>query len=127
MRVGPRLFLSLVPAILGVFTVAGLAYWGRYDRQAPEVLVITAVVASVASLVMTWMNTRYVAKRVQRLAEGTPRDSGPSFRLRDVADAVTGRAISTGTRDELDRIEQTVDRLSGELARVREERTASQA
>jgi signal transduction histidine kinase len=128
MRVGPRLFLSLVPAILGVFTVAGLAYWGEYGRQAPHVLVITAVIASVASLVMTWMNTQYVAKRVRRLAEGgPPREGSTKIRLRDVADAVTGRAISTGTRDELDRIEQTVDRLSGELERVRAERTASQA
>jgi signal transduction histidine kinase len=127
MRVGARLFLSLVPAILGVFTVAGLAYWGEYARQAPHVLVITAVIASVASLIMTWMNTQYVAKRVQKLAEGTPRDGSGGFRLRDVADAVTGRAISTGTRDELDRIEQTVDRLSTELERVRAERNESQA
>ena len=128
MRVGARLFLSLVPAILGVFTVAGLAYWGEYGRQAPHVLVITAVIASVASLIMTWMNTQYVAKRVNRLAEGTPHEGGSgAFRLRDVADAVTGRAISTGTRDELDRIEQTVDRLSGELERVRTERNESQA
>ena len=128
MRVGARLFLSLVPAILGVFTVAGLAYWGEYGRQAPHVLVITAVIASVASLIMTWMNTQYVAKRVNRLAEGTPHEGGSgAFRLRDVADAVTGRAISTGTRDELDRIEQTVDRLSGELERVRTERNVSQA
>jgi signal transduction histidine kinase len=127
-RVGARLFLSLVPAILGVFTVAGLAYWGEYGRQAPHVLVITAVIASVASLIMTWMNTQYVAKRVNRLAEGTPHEGGSgAFRLRDVADAVTGRAISTGTRDELDRIEQTVDRLSGELERVRTERNVSQA
>jgi len=127
-RVGARLFLSLVPAILGVFTVAGLAYWGQYDRQAPHVLVITAVIASVASLIMTWMNTRYVANRVKKLAEGSPRE-GPSgmLRLRDVADAVTGRAISTGTRDELDRIEQTVDRLSTELERVRTERNESRS
>jgi signal transduction histidine kinase len=130
-RVGARLFLSLVPAILGVFTVAGLAYWGEYGRQAPHVLVITAVIASVASLIMTWMNTQYVAKRVQKLAEGIPREGGGTgsgaFRLRDVADAVTGRAISTGARDELDRIEHTVDRLSSELERVRVERNVSQA
>jgi signal transduction histidine kinase len=126
MRIGARLFLSLVPAILGIFLVAGLAYWGEYGRSAPHVLVITAVIASLASLIMTWMNTQYVAKRVQRLAEGAPRESS-RIRLRDVADAVTGRAISTGTRDELDRIEQTVDRLSAELERVRTERAASQA
>ena len=104
MRVGARLFLSLVPAILGVFTVAGLAYRGQYDRQAPHVLVITAVIASVASLIMTWVNTRYVANKVKKLAEGTPGE---------------------GPGDELDRIEQTVDRLSGELERVRAERNVS--
>jgi signal transduction histidine kinase len=106
MRVGARLFLSLVPAILGVFTVAGLAYWGQYAHQAPHMLVVIAAIASVASLIITWVNTRYVAKRVQKLSQGMPLETG---------------------RDELDRIEQTVDRLSGELARVREERTASQA
>lgn len=126
MRVGARLFLSLLPAILGIFIVAGLAYWGEYGRQAPHVLVITAVIASLASLLMTWMNTRYVAKRLNRLAEGSPREGATGgLRLRDVADAVTGRAISTGARDELDRIEQTVDRLSGELERVRTERNVS--
>src|SRR5579863_6367785 len=80
MRIAARLFLSLVPAILGVFTVAGLAYWGRYDRQAPHVLVITAVIASVASLIMTWMNTRFVANKVKKLAEGTSRE-GPGDEL----------------------------------------------
>jgi signal transduction histidine kinase len=88
MRVAARLFLSLVPAILGVFTVAGLAYWGQYDRQAPHVLVITAVIASVASLIMTWMNTRYVANKVKKLAQGAP---------------------SEGPGDELDHIERRIE------------------
>lgn len=104
MSVATRLFLSTVPAILGVFTVAGLAYWGRYDRQAPHVLVITAVIASVGSLIMAWMNTRYVARRVERLA-----------------------AASSGTGDELDRIEQSVERLTAELDHIKSETEAHEA
>jgi signal transduction histidine kinase len=67
-NVSQRLYLAVVPGIVGVFTVAGLAYWGQYDRQAPDVLVIAAVVVSVTLLVVAWRNTRYVATRVTRLA-----------------------------------------------------------
>jgi signal transduction histidine kinase len=92
--VSQRLYLAVVPAILGVFTVAGLAYWGRYDRQAPHVLVIVGVIASVGSLIVAWRNTRHVATRVTRLAPGGP-----------------------GTRDdELDVIEREVDRLRRAVA-----------
>ena len=68
MTVSQRLYLAVVPAIVGVFAVAGLAYWGQYDRQAPHVLVIVGVIASVGSLIVAWRNTRYVATRVTRLA-----------------------------------------------------------
>jgi signal transduction histidine kinase len=132
MTVGQRLFLSVVPAILGVCTVAGLAYWGQYERQVPHVLVITAVVASVASLGMTWMNARYLARRIQRLVTTIPAlGTGASTRvalralgIRDVADAVTGRAIATDKHDELDSIEQSVTHLSE--AAVRAEETGAQ-
>ena len=94
MTVSQRLYLAVVPAILGVFAVAGLAYWGQYDRQAPTVIVIVGVIASVGSLVVAWRNTRYVATRVTRLAAPGP-----------------------GTRDdELDAIEQEVDRLRRAVA-----------
>jgi signal transduction histidine kinase len=94
MTVSQRLYLAVVPAIVGVFAVAGLAYWGQYDCQAPHVLVIVGVIASVGSLIVAWRNTRYVATRVTRLAA-----SGP------------------GTRDdELDAIEQEVDRLRRAVA-----------
>jgi signal transduction histidine kinase len=89
MTVSQRLYLAVVPGIVGVFTVAGLAYWGQYDRQAPDVLVIAAVVVSVTLLVVAWRNTRYVATRVTRLA-------APS---------------SLARVDELDAIEEEVDRL----------------
>jgi signal transduction histidine kinase len=123
--VGQRLFLAVVPAILGVFAVAGLAYWGQYDRQAPHVLVAVGVVASVASLFMVWMNTRYVARRIQRLAGAEPGERAVhGLGLRRLADAVTGRAIATDTQDELDRIELTVDRLTKELEQAKADGSA---
>ena len=91
MTVSQRLYLAVVPAILGVFTVAGLAYWGEYGRQAPHILVIVASVASVGSLVVAWRNTRYVATRVSRLAAPPP--------------------AQVARLDELDAIEAEVERL----------------
>jgi signal transduction histidine kinase len=108
----------VVPAIIGVFAVAGLAYWGEYGRQAPHILVAIGVVASLLSLGMVWMNTRYVARRIQRLAGA---DDGPTRTLgfRGFADAVTGRAIATDARDELDRIESQVQGLTAALEQAR--------
>jgi hypothetical protein len=68
MKVSQRLFLAVVPAVLGVFTVAALAYFGQYARSAPEALIVVAIVAAVASLVVAWRNTRYVAQRIEQLA-----------------------------------------------------------
>jgi signal transduction histidine kinase len=93
-NVSQRLYLAVMPAILGVFAVAALAYWGQYDRQAPHVLVIVGVIASVGSLVVAWRNTRYVASRVTRLAA----------------------PVQVARDDELDAIEQEVDRLRSAVA-----------
>jgi signal transduction histidine kinase len=131
-RVGQRLFLAVVPAVLGVVTVAGLAYWGQYAHAAPVIVVVTAAIASVASLAMAWLNTRYVAQRIEQLAskvEGTRR-SAPKAGIRAVADAVTGRVIENPGTDELDAIERVVDRHSSALAeaeagRARAEQAAS--
>ena len=65
MKVGQRLFFAVIPAVLGVFTVAALAYFGQYEHTAPEALVLIAIIASVASLVVAWRNTRYVAQRIE--------------------------------------------------------------
>jgi signal transduction histidine kinase len=123
MTVGQRLVLSVVPAIIGVFAVAGLAYWGEYGRQAPHILVLVGVVASVLSLGMTWMNTRYVARRIQRLAGEAGAGDQPAQTLgfRRFADAVTGRAIATDAQDELDRIESQVHGLTTALEQARAE------
>jgi hypothetical protein len=101
MRVGQRLFLAVIPAVLGVCTVAALAYWGQYAHAAPEALVIIAVLASVASLVVAWRNTRYVAQRIERLA-------GSSGALR-AAPVSNGASME---HDEIDEIERSVRGLS---------------
>ena len=129
MKIGQRLFLAVVPAVFGLFLVTALAYWGRYARSAPELVVILAAVAAVASLVVSWRNTRYVVHRVQRLAGHTLSIDGeastPTARreaLRDLG--ITARGAHDGgahEADELDHIEATVAGLSSAVARAREE------
>ncbi|MGZ8492874.1 MAG: hypothetical protein ACXWZS_11800 [Gemmatirosa sp.] len=89
--VGHRLFLAVLPALLAVALVVGLAYWGEYGRTAPAAVVAAAAVLAVASLAATWWNARHLAARLARLAG-------------DGAGA-----------DELDRIESVVDHLGGAL------------
>lgn len=89
MRTSDRLFLAVIPAVVGVLAVAGLAYWGDYAHSAPHIVVIIAAVAAVGSLVMAWYNTRYVTQRIAQLAAKVDSSSG---------------------LDELDAIETVVDR-----------------
>ena len=94
MKISHRLFLGVIPSVVGLFTVAGLAYWGQYAHTAPQLVVWAAGAATVVSLVVAWWNTRYVAHRVERLA--STRDGEQEA-------------------DELDVIEQRVE-LLGEAA-----------
>jgi signal transduction histidine kinase len=94
MKVSQRLFLGVIPSVVGLFTVAGLAYWGQYAHTAPQLVVWAAGAATVLSLVVAWWNTRYVAHRVERLASTKGGD---------------------GEADELDVIQQRVE-LLGEAA-----------
>jgi signal transduction histidine kinase len=99
-RVGQRLYLAVLPAVLGVLLVAALGYWGRYHETVPGIVVVVAAITAVASLIMAWWNTRYVAQRIERLAQGASR---------------TPRAT-----DELETIERVVDNLSSEVSVARE-------
>lgn len=123
MRVGQRLFLAVLPAIVGLLSVTALAYWGEYARKAPVWLVAAAVVAALGSALLAWRNTRYVAQRVEQLAarRGEREDSSVSFQR---ASELLGMALHPqGSHeygfDELDRIELLVDRLSDALAQSR--------
>jgi len=105
MTVGQRLYLAIVPAILGVFAVAGLAYWGEYGREAPHILVLVGVIASVASLIVAWRNTRYVATRLTRIAP----------------------ASATAPTDELEAIEREVTQLRQAVATAQAEEASAAA
>jgi len=91
MRVGQRLFLAVVPAIVGLLTVAALVYFGEYARQAPEWLVLVAVTAALGSAVLAWRNTRYVTQRIEQLGRGA---RSPRHR----AGPCTGRRNCSGPR-----------------------------
>ena len=110
MRVAHRLYLTVGPAMLGVLVVAALAYWGQYARSVPQVILVVAAVAAVGTLALTWLNARYVAQRVERLAGAESAGGGASVSLRGIASAVAPGHIVAGA-DELDTIESAVDRL----------------
>jgi signal transduction histidine kinase len=129
-RISQRLFLAVVPAIIGVFTVAGLAYWGHYHRAAPEWVVVAAAVSALGSLALAWQNTRYVTRRIERLAGARARGDG---RMTPLGVVRTAALPATGaTPDELDSIEDVVDHLSSAVTmaeagvRERERRAAEQ-
>lgn len=99
MRIGQRMYLALLPAALGVCTVAALAYWGQYAHTAPQWFVAIAAIATIGSFAVAWRNLRYVTGRVERLAA-----RGASAH---------GVDVSLGTTpDELEAIESTVHHLS---------------
>jgi signal transduction histidine kinase len=109
MRVGQRLMIAVLPAVVGVLAVAALAYWGQFARQAPEAVIVIAAIAAVGSLVFAWRNTRYVAHRVEQLA------GRPGARAE----------ITAGQRkDELDAIEETVHGLHDAVRAATTDRTA---
>ncbi len=98
MRIGQRMYLALLPAVLGLFTVVALAYWGRYAHSVPEWLVAAAIIAALASFGVAWASVRNVARRVERLASfATPAVGAPAVDI---------------PPDELEVIENRVNRLS---------------
>ncbi len=68
MKVATRLNLAILPAIVGLAVVAALAYWGVRGRQAPELIVGLALLATLGSALLSWRSTRFVSRRVGELA-----------------------------------------------------------
>ncbi|HEY2065193.1 MAG TPA: hypothetical protein VGG84_04490 [Gemmatimonadaceae bacterium] len=108
MKISQRLYLTVMPAILGVLLMGALVYWGQYARTAPSVIVFGGSIAALASLALTWSNARYVSGRIERLATGaaTHRAAASATSMSNAA------AVTANPRDEIDEIERAVDRLS---------------
>lgn len=123
MRVGQRLFLAVLPAIVGLFTVVALVYFGEYSREAPEWLVLLAVIAALGSAVLAWLNARYIARRILQLAEQREGRASSDSAVRRASDllgaALRPRASAAGEVDELDRIEHVLMQLTDALAQER--------
>jgi signal transduction histidine kinase len=123
MRVGQRLFLTVVPAIVGLLTVVALMYFGEYARQAPEWLVALAVAASLGSAILAQRNARYVTQRIESLASHRAPRAEVSGAVRR-ATSLLGAALrphsaTQGEADELDDIEQLLAQLTESLAHER--------
>lgn len=113
LTVGRRLFFGLLPALLAVILTVGLAYYGEYGRSVPGVIVAGAAVLALTSLVFTWVNTRYLSARIERLSGSMPG---------------SGEQAHAGTEvDEFDRIERAVDHLGSALSASEAERARSDA
>lgn len=104
--VGRRLFMGLLPALLAVLVTAGLAYYGEYGRSVPAIVIAPAAILAVVSLVVTWVNTRYLSGRIARLTGS----------MAGTEDGHRGEA------DEFDQIERVVDHLGSALSASEAER-----
>jgi signal transduction histidine kinase len=111
MKISQRLYLTVTPAILGVFLMAALAYWGEYARRAPGFVILAGGLAVLASLALTWSNARYVAHRIERLAAGAAASRAPAASPEGGV-AAFGATAAPAAVDEIDEIERAVDRLS---------------
>ena len=101
MTVATRLQLSTLPALVGLVSVALLAWFGEYQREAPEVLVVLVAVTAVSTSLLAWYNARLLARRVREVSVG--------FRALDL----TQHAATAGgdELDELDRIRDAVQTI----------------
>jgi signal transduction histidine kinase len=120
MKISHRLYLTVLPSVVGMLLLAALVYWGQYQHAAPETVLVGGALAVAIALAMTWANARYVARRLERVVVGLPTKTGDGPSLRGVASAIApGRAM--GPPDEIDEIESVVDRLSNavEIAEVK--------
>ena len=107
LSVGQRLTLGVAPALLAVILVVGLAYYGERGRAIPSLVLVSAAALALVSLVVTWLNTQYLARRIRRLAGGVDVARGSDQPTED---------------DELGRIELVVQKLGSALAAAEDAR-----
>jgi hypothetical protein len=120
MRIGTRIFLVILPGIVGVLTVTALAYWGELGRQVPEALLLIAVGATVLSMALAWRNARYVTRRIDRLAH---EEAEVRRKVKEAgSEALRAAGLGEPSADELASVERLVTRLAD--AAVKAEREA---
>lgn len=102
MRVVTRIQLSALPVLLGLVTVALLAYFGEYHRETPALLVVTVAVAVAMSSLVGWHNARILVRRVRALGTG----------FRDLGLTTPSLAAGGDEFDELDAIRLSVRQLA---------------
>jgi signal transduction histidine kinase len=105
-----RLAAGVLPSVLAVGLVVGLVYYGQAGRAAPEMILVLATALTLVSVVVAWINARYFAARLARIAGGT--DSTAGVR---------------GPTNELDRIEQVMGNLGTALSASEAERARTNA
>ena len=105
-----RLTAGVLPSVLAVGLVVGLAYYGKRGRAAPEMILILATALTLVSVVGAWLNARYFADRLARIAGGADGPSG-----------------ARGPANELDRIERVVGNLGTALSASEAERARTNA
>lgn len=104
-----RLAAGVLPSIVAVGLVVSLIYYGELGREAPTIILLVAAVLTLASLIMSWVNARYFAERIARLARAT-----------DVS-------TEAGKTDEFDRIERAVGHLGSALSAAEADRARKAA
>jgi hypothetical protein len=131
MRIGTRLWLAIVPAVVGIFTLSALAYWGEFGRQAPGYIVAVATLATLFSAGLAWWNTRDIAHRIERLAT-----ESAEIHRKAVAtgvEALKAAGLPSTGADELANVGELVQRLASAAmaaeqgAKLREQRAVDDA
>lgn len=105
-----RLAAGVLPSVIAVGLVVGLFYYGEIGRGIPGALLAGATILTIGSVVIAWINAKYFADRLARLARVTQPASGGSERT-----------------DEFDRIERAVGNLGSALSASEAERVKSNA
>jgi signal transduction histidine kinase len=105
-----RLAAGVLPSVLAIGLVVGLFYYGVAGRAAPRDVLILATALTAASILIAWINARYFAERLARLARTTEQASGVR-----------------GPTDEFDRIEKAVGNLGSALSAAEAERARTNA
>jgi signal transduction histidine kinase len=90
--------------------VVGLFYYGELGKAAPRLILVLAVILTAMSIAVAWINARYFADRLARLARATEQASGTQPSI-----------------DEFDRIERAVGNLGSALTASEAERARTDA